>query len=182
MTHKLFCSVFKCRMMNSIKKTKVDNGGKYFVFCSWRYTCISQHGGGEKKPCRHSLQMQNSVKMCWIQSERLNIVHDSICLTDTLSIWYSYHPSIHSCSHYFSNCLSIYSILSYMQSVPHVVQSSLSFKPTSTAAEFHELKPSSLVPLEWCMLASGLFVLMAMDRSDAERWIHTWWHEATNCY
>jgi hypothetical protein len=172
MTHKLFCSVFKCRMMNSIKKQRWITEGKILFSVSEDIHAFRSMVG-EKEPCRQSLQMQNSVKMCCIQSERLNIVHDSICLTDTLSVWYSYHPSIHSCSHYFTNCLSIYSILFYMQSVPHVVQCSLSFKPTSTAAEFHELKPSSLVPLEWCMLASGLFVLMAMDRSNAERWIHT---------
>jgi len=77
MTHKLFCSVFNCRMMNSIKKTRVDNGGKDFLFCSWRYTCISQHLVGEKEPCTQSLLMQNSVKMCCIQSERLNRAHDS---------------------------------------------------------------------------------------------------------
>lgn len=67
------------------------------------------------------------------------------------------HPFTHSCSHYFFNCMSIYSILSYMQSVPHVLQHSLTASaptPTSTAAEFHELKPSSSVPVGWCTLAS----------------------------
>uniref|UniRef100_J3NA59 Uncharacterized protein n=1 Tax=Oryza brachyantha TaxID=4533 RepID=J3NA59_ORYBR len=42
------------------------------------------------------------------------------------------------------------------RSVPHVLQHSLSTNPTPTASEFHELKPSSSVPVGWCMLASGL--------------------------
>lgn len=43
------------------------------------------------------------------------------------------HPFTHSCSHYFTNCMSIYSILSYMQSVPHVLQHSL----TASAPTLH---------------------------------------------